>query len=159
MILTVTLDACIEKLYNITELNIGVENVAKKCTYDVGGKGIYISKLLTIVGEDVKATGFLGGHSGKIISEELKKWGIKEEFIEVSAENQINVNLINELKNEITKITEPAGCITLNNQESLILKYTSLLDNCTAVVISGNIPKGADCTLIQIMIQMAKEKK
>ena len=65
MILTVTLNAAIDKRYVVENYQVGEVNRVMECAYVAGGKGLTVSKTATIAGADVLATGFVGGHAGE----------------------------------------------------------------------------------------------
>ena len=64
MILTVTLNAAIDKRYVVEGYQVGEVNRVKECAYTPGGKGLNVSKPASIAGAEVVATGFVGGHAG-----------------------------------------------------------------------------------------------
>lgn len=84
MILTVTLNASIDKLYVVESLNVGSVMRVKECFSTAGGKGINVSKVAKLLGEDVLATGFIGGYAGEFIRDRIIKAGIEESFIKVA---------------------------------------------------------------------------
>lgn len=86
MILTVTLNAAIDKRYVVENFRLGEVNRVKECAYTPGGKGLNVSKPAAIAGEEVVATGFVGGHAGNYIEEALKPFGIQSEFYHLEAE-------------------------------------------------------------------------
>ena len=59
MILTVTLNAAIDKRYVVEDFKIGEVNRVKECEYTPGGKGLNVSKPASIAGAKVVATGFV----------------------------------------------------------------------------------------------------
>ena len=71
MILTVTLNAAIDKRYVVKEFQVGEVNRVAECTYTPGGKGLNVSKPASIAGAEVVATGFAGGHAGNYIVDSL----------------------------------------------------------------------------------------
>ena len=73
MILTVTLNAAIDKRYVVNNFKTGEVNRVKECTYVPGGKGLNVSKPASIYGAEVIATGFVGGYAGAYIENALKK--------------------------------------------------------------------------------------
>ena len=85
MILTVTLNAAIDKRYVVENFRLGEVNRVKECAYTPGGKGLNVSKPAAIAGEEVVATGFVGGHAGNYIEEALKPFGIQSEFYHLEA--------------------------------------------------------------------------
>ena len=64
MILTVTLNAAIDKRYVVDDFKVGEVNRVRECTYVPGGKGLNVSKPASIYGAEVVATGFVGGDQG-----------------------------------------------------------------------------------------------
>ena len=58
MILTVTLNASIDKRYVVEGAAMGEVNRVKECTYTPGGKGLNVSKPASIAGAKVVATGY-----------------------------------------------------------------------------------------------------
>ena len=64
MILTVTLNAAIDKRYVVEDFKSGAVFRIKECSYSAGGKGLNVARVASIAGEDVLATGFVGGHAG-----------------------------------------------------------------------------------------------
>ena len=61
MILTVTLNAAIDKRYVVDDFKAGEVNRVRECSYVPGGKGLNVSKPASIYGAEVVATGFVGG--------------------------------------------------------------------------------------------------
>ena len=88
MILTVTLNAAIDKRYVVNNFKTGEVNRVKECTYVPGGKGLNVSKPASIYGAEVTATGFVGGYAGAYIENALKPFGIKSAFYHVAAESR-----------------------------------------------------------------------
>ena len=96
MILTVTLNAAIDKRYVVENFRLGEVNRVKECAYTPGGKGLNVSKPAAIAGEEVVATGFVGGHAGNYIEEALKPFGIQSEFYHLEAESRSCINIWDE---------------------------------------------------------------
>ena len=86
MILTVTLNAAIDKRYVVEEFKEGEVNRVKECAYVPGGKGLNVSKPAAVAGASVVATGFVGGHAGNYIEESLADYHVKGDFYHLKAE-------------------------------------------------------------------------
>ena len=69
MIVTVTMNPAIDKTVEIGRLIPGGLNRIKKAEADAGGKGINVSKTIRELGGVSIATGFLGGSTGKAVTE------------------------------------------------------------------------------------------
>lgn len=158
MILTVTLNAAIDKRYVVESLQPGSVSRVKECTYSAGGKGLNVSRVAAITGEDVTATGFAGGHAGNYIIEALDGLNIKSDFVHISGESRSCINIYDETNRTQTELLEPGVFITDANEEDMLKKYIKLIDTCSVVAISGSVPKGMDSSLYQKMISIAKEQ-
>lgn len=112
MILTVTLNAAIDKRYVVENFQVGEVNRVKECSYVPGGKGLNVSKPASIYGAEVVATGFVGGHAGNYIEDALKPFGIKSEFYHVDAESRSCINIWDETNHVQTEFLEPGFTLT-----------------------------------------------
>lgn len=156
MILTVTANAAIDKRYVVEGFGVGNVNRVKSCTATAGGKGLNVSRVAHLAGEQVTATGFLGGHAGAFIDEHVKSEGIQSEFVWCNDESRTCINIWDEVKQEQTEFLEPGFTLTEYELEKMRNKFRKLLESCDLVTISGSMPKGADARLYQEMIRDAK---
>lgn len=157
MILTVTLNAAIDKRYVINDMHIGEVNRACECTYFAGGKGLNVSRTAIIAGAEVTATGFVGGYAGDFILEEIGKIGVHPEFIRVNGESRSCINIYDSKNKTQTEILEPGVLINEDDIEKFYNKYDELIKECSVVVISGSVPKGVGCDVYPLLIKKAKD--
>jgi len=157
MILTVTLNASIDKRYVVDDFRPGTVCRVKECTYSAGGKGLNVSRVATIAGEEVVATGFVGGHAGNYIVEELKKQNIRSDFVYVNGESRSCINIYDRTSHTQTEFLEPGVCVTEADIKAMLLKYMDLIRKCSLVVISGSVPIGVGSSLYKDMIRIARE--
>ena len=158
MILTVTANAAIDKRYVVEGFGVGNVNRVKSCVANAGGKGINVSRVASIAGEKVTATGFLGGHAGKFISEHVQEYGIKSEFVWCNGESRTCINIWDEKEKKQTEFLEPGFSVTEDDCNALLEKFSLLLKECRVVTISGSAPKGAGSGLYRKMIEKAREE-
>jgi tagatose 6-phosphate kinase len=157
MILTVTLNASIDKRYVVDNFQPGSVYRVKECTYSAGGKGLNVSRVAAIAGEEVLATGFVGGHAGNYIEEELMGQDIKSDFVHVNGESRSCINIYDEANHTQTEFLEPGVYLTEEDKQAMICKYTELIQDCSLAVISGSVPRGADSSIYQEMIKIARQ--
>ena len=157
MILTVTLNAAIDKRYVVDHVQIGKVNRVKECTYSAGGKGLNVSRVAAIAGEKVTATGFVGGHAGEFIVEAIEGQKIKSDFVKISGESRSCINIYDETTHTQTEFLEPGVFVTEIDKEEMLRKYIDLVKQCSVVTISGSVPKGVDSSLYNIMIKIARQ--
>ncbi|MEI6579518.1 MAG: 1-phosphofructokinase [Eubacteriales bacterium] len=157
MILTVTLNPTVDKSYYIEKLIPGdvIRVIEKKET--AGGKGINVAKIAKLLGDNVVATGFLGGRSGEYINTFLIKAGIVSNFVMLDEETRTCVNVNDYEFNHQTVLLEAGSFVNSAKQEEFVLHFTSLLDCCKAVVLGGSLPPGIDNTFYPTLINLAKK--
>ena len=83
MIVTVTMNPAIDKTVEIGEFQYGGLNRIQKVEYDAGGKGINVSTVLTNLGIENTALGFIAGFTGTEIERLCIEKGIYCNFITV----------------------------------------------------------------------------
>jgi len=156
MILTVTLNAAIDKRYVVDGFLQGEVNRVKECTYVPGGKGLNVSKPAAIAGAKVTATGFVGGHAGNFIEEALAPFGIESRFYHVAAESRSCINIWDEKTETQTEFLEPGFTLTDADLTGFLTLFQTLLTDADVVTMSGSVPKGLDGTAYQKLIALCK---
>lgn len=157
MILTVTLNAAIDKRYVVEEFKTGEVNRVKECTYTPGGKGLNVSKPLAIAGAEVVATGFVGGHAGNYIEEELTPFGIKSAFFHMKAESRSCINIWDEKNQMQTEFLEPGFTVEQEDFERFQKQFSQLVERADVVAMSGSVPKGLNSTAYQRLVKICKD--
>lgn len=157
MILTVTLNASIDKRYVVEAFRRGEVNRVKECSYTPGGKGLNVSKPLAIAGADVVATGFVGGHAGRYIEEALASFGIRSAFYHVEQESRSCINIWDEARREQTEFLEPGFTVPEADFKGFLEQYEELVKGAEVAVLSGSVPKGPGGGAYRELIAIAKK--
>lgn len=157
MILTVTLNAAIDKRYVVEGYKVGEVNRVKECAYTPGGKGLNVSKPAAIYGAEVVATGFVGGHAGHYIEDALKPFGIKSEFYHMESESRSCINIWDEVNQVQTEFLEPGFTVTEEDFQGFVEKFKGLVAQADVVAMSGSVPKGLDGTAYQKLVRIVKD--
>ncbi len=157
MILTVTLNAAIDKRYVVEDFKVGEVNRVKECAYTPGGKGLNVSKPAAIAGARVVATGFVGGHAGAYIEDALKPFGVESAFYHMPQESRSCINIWDEVHQIQTEFLEPGFVVTAEDFEGFLDKFKDLVKEADVVTMSGSVPKGLDGSAYQRMVAMVKE--
>lgn len=157
MILTVTLNAAIDKRYVVDNFQVGEVNRVKECAYYPGGKGLNVSKPAAIYGAQVTATGFVGGHAGSYIEESLAPFGITGDFYHVAAESRSCINIWDEKNHVQTEFLEPGFTLTEEDFAGFEAKFRELVKKADVVAMSGSVPRGLDETAYPRLIRIVKE--
>lgn len=121
-------------------------------TFDVGGKGINVSKVLKNLGLDSLATGLMGrDNSGPFINE-LERLGIAHDFIMI--EGKIRTNTKRIIGSELYEENEKGPDVS----EESVKELFELLNRFHGdiVVISGSAPKNVSPDLYEKMVSLLK---
>lgn len=157
MILTVTLNPAIDKVYSIDDFIVGKVFRPKKMTTTAGGKGVNVTRVLSLVGEEVTATGFIGGSNGKYIKNELEKLKVKSEFSNIYGDTRICVNITDEKNIMSTEILEKGPLVSEAEIESFLTKYKNLVKSSSVITASGSLPWGVPIDFYRKLIKISKD--
>ena len=123
MIYTLTLNPSLDYVAETDSFNIGKTNRTKNEYFVAGGKGINVSLLLSRLGLDTTALGFIGGFTGEELERQLKKENINCDFQQVQGNTRINVKLKGE---EITEFNASGISLDQDKINALIDKIKTL---------------------------------
>ncbi len=155
--MTITLNASVDTYYRLEALTIGAITRTANPVRTAGGKGLNVARVLKQLGIDVTATGFVGGRNGDFIRAELRKAGIKDEFIEIEGETRQCLAFMDRLKNQ-TEILEEGPLISEEEQFLFKKEVGPLLERSEVVSISGSLPKGTSPEMYQWIIEEARKR-
>jgi 1-phosphofructokinase family hexose kinase len=159
MIITITLNPAFDHLLFLPEASLGKVNRAPLTIRMPGGKGINVASALAILGEEVVATGFLGGQGSRMFEESLRKLGVTTSFIYIDQEIRTDFYLIEEKKNRQTLVIEKGSPIQLRYLNSFKANFERLLSSAKLIEIGGSLPKGVAPNFIKELILSANKKK
>ena len=144
MILTVTLNAAVDRTYRCDGFRLDVVNRPQESWIVAGGKGINVARVVTRLGGEAVATGFLGGHNGDIIADSLREEGIRNEFVRTAGESRTCIAAVDHLRRSQTEINEIGPTISVEELSALKQRLSGLLAEArpTMAVFSGSIPLG-----------------
>src|SRR4051794_12720628 len=106
MILTVTLNAAIDRTLAVPNFHVGRRHRAVEQTAVAGGKGVNVARALKSLGRPVLATGTAGGGTGGRIIELLDDEGIANDFVRIPEEARMSTPGIDPTDGGTTEINE-----------------------------------------------------
>lgn len=154
MIYTVTINPSIDYIVQLPELHLGLVN---RMAYDnklPGGKGINVSRILRELGHDSVAWGFMGGFTGRFITDALEKDGLKTDFTPVAADTRINVKIKAE---EETEINGKGPAVTPAEIATFKEKFAHLTAD-DVVIFAGSLVPNLDDDFYFELIKIIQEK-
>ena len=111
-----------------------------KCKNSAGGKGLNVSRIVQMCGEDVLATGLVGGYNGQYLEHLLQMDGIAYDFGHVAGETRSCLNILDE-KYGSTEYLEPGFTVSLEELEQYLDKYKKIVESSSVIVLSGQRAK------------------
>lgn len=153
MIYTVTLNPSIDYIVRLDKVNLGSVNRMDSDDKFAGGKGINVSRVLKRLGIENTATGFIGGFTGKFITDNLISEGIASNFVEVDQDTRINVKIKADAE---TEINGPGPEISTEKLAEL-KEILSSLSPADTVVFAGSSPKNLGNVVYKELIGLTRK--
>jgi 1-phosphofructokinase family hexose kinase len=153
MIITVTLNAAIDKTLAVPNFRLGRRHRAVEQTAMAGGKGVNVARALRGLGQPVIATGIAGGPTGTRIVEHLTEEGILNDFVRIREESRTSTAVIDPTSGEQTEINERGPNVSDGELELFVDKLLYLAKGAAVCVFAGSLPRGVDAGLYGRLIQ------
>ena len=144
MIITVTLNAAIDKTLAVPNFRLGRRHRAVEQTAMAGGKGVNVARALRALGQPVIATGVAGGPTGTRIVEHLTEEGILNDFVRIREESRTSTAVVDPTTGEQTEINEHGPHVTEGELELFVDKLLYLAKGAAVCVFSGSLPRGVE---------------
>ncbi|MDR1136785.1 MAG: PfkB family carbohydrate kinase [Synergistaceae bacterium] len=158
MIITITPNPAMDESYVTDEFSIGHWYRAKSVLRSPGGRGINVSIILKQLGYDSVSMGFLAGHVGEYIRDDLLSRGITTNFINIKGENRTNTFIRDSHEGPETAVTEEGPEITPDALKRFFWQLEHLLPRATAVHMGGSLLPGLPETFFRDTIDIVKKK-
>ena len=141
MVYTITFNPAMDYVMKTEKFVSGQVNRSTSEYLVAGGKGINVSVVLSELGVENTALGFVAGFTGIEIERLLSEQKIRTDFVKLEKGNsRINVKIKAETE---TELNAKGPEINENDIEKLFEKLEKVNEN-DFVVLSGSVPKGVD---------------
>jgi 1-phosphofructokinase family hexose kinase len=143
VILTVTLNAAIDRTVAVPNFRLARRHRAVESRTVAGGKGINVARALTRLGRPVIAAGFVGGPTGTRVLEQLREESVLTDFTRIAAETRINLAVIDPTSGDQTEINERGPAVSPEEVKRLFERIGYLSSGAKICVLAGSLPPGA----------------
>jgi 1-phosphofructokinase family hexose kinase len=157
MILTVTLNAAIDRTVAVPNFRLGHRHRAVESRTVAGGKGINVARALRLLGRPVIATGFAGGPTGSRMLEQLRREAILTDFTWIAGETRVNMAVVDPTSGEQTEINERGPAVSAEEVERFVERLRYLADGARICVLAGTLPPGAGAELYARLVGDLRE--
>jgi 1-phosphofructokinase len=152
-VVTVTLNAAIDRLIEAAGLHIGGHIKGKLIRRVAAGKGINVSRALAHLDFKSVATGFIGKADEALYKEELSRLGVADRLVVIPGHTRENITLIDPTTGVETHIRDAGLAIGPGDLERLSATLSSLASGACVMVFSGSLPPGLAATEVRTVIE------
>jgi 1-phosphofructokinase family hexose kinase len=144
MIITVTLNAALDKTLEVPNFTPGRRHRTVDQTTMPGGKGVNIARALKRLGQPVIATGLAGGATGSRIMDGLGDEAILNGFVRIREESRTNTAVLDPTTGMHTEINERGPAVTAMELELFRDKLKYLAKGASICVFAGSLPRAME---------------
>ena len=164
-VLCITLNPAIDMTITLENLTLGAVNRASDSQLTAAGKGLNVAHILSELGVNAMASGFLGSENDGIFNHLFEQHAdfksvegvgrMTDGFVRVSGGTRTNIKLVD--NGRTTDINGKGFVVNVQDKQSLFAKLPSLVRLADAVLVAGSLPQGFDVadfdTLLTLLTQ------
>lgn len=155
MIYTLTFNPSLDYVVKVDEFKLGETNRSSYEELFAGGKGINVSTILTALGYENTALGFVAGFTGNEIEKRISNAGLRSDFIHLKdGLSRINVKLKSGKETEINAI----GPKISNEELHALYEKINCLTKGDWLILAGSIPSTLPDNTYEILMEKVEEK-
>jgi 1-phosphofructokinase/tagatose 6-phosphate kinase len=158
MIITVTLNAALDKTLEVPNFRVGRRHRSVEQTTMPGGKGVNIARALKRLGAPVIATGLAGGATGNMIVDALNGEAILNGFVRIREESRTNTAVLDPTTGVHTEINERGPAVSAHDLELFRDKLLYLAKGASMCVFAGSLPRGVPADVYAGLIRELKKQ-
>lgn len=139
MILCVGAAPTVQRSMVFAKFTVDEVNRALEVKQNASGKSVNVARVLMTLGQDVLATGFLGGDSGHFMRRQLDAERMPHQFIEVPAPTRTCTTVTDRAAGTTTELVEEAAPVPAEHWNTLLALIERQLPHAQAMVLSGTL--------------------
>ena len=140
MILTVTLNPCIDKTLYVRRLPANTLVRTSKVELVTGGKGMNAARVLKALGAPVRAFALVGGETGKLYERLVREEGIPLTCAWIDVPTRTQITFRKERGGAWVGVLEEAGMVPNTEIDSIRDKAIAALKGAKYVLLGGSVP-------------------
>ncbi|MHB8656712.1 MAG: 1-phosphofructokinase family hexose kinase [Solirubrobacteraceae bacterium] len=153
MIITVTLNAALDKTLEVPSFTPGRRHRTVDQQTMPGGKGVNIARAIKRLGQPVIATGLVGGATGNRIIDTLGDEAILNAFVRIHEESRTNTAVLDPTTGLQTEINERGPSVSSHELELFHEKLLYLAKGASICVFAGSLPRGVEPEIYATLIR------
>lgn len=157
MILTVTMNPSVDLSYKLDDFILDRVNRISNVNKTPGGKGLNVTRVVSLTGNEVLATGVIGGKLGEYVIEKMEDKNIESDFYRINGETRNCIAILH--NGNQTEILESGPTLTDEECENFLSHFKKILSerDISILSISGSLPSGCTADIYKEMISIANK--
>ncbi|MCX7826340.1 MAG: 1-phosphofructokinase family hexose kinase [Verrucomicrobiae bacterium] len=158
MILTLTLNPCIDLEVEVRRLVRDDINRIVARHREAAGKGINVSRVVQALGGRTLAIAPIGGHMGMDFLNRFTKTRIRAKLVPIAGETRVNINIHEPHGRAHTRLNAPGPRLTARELHQVIDAVDRNLPRTAVLVLSGSLPPGVPADTYAEIIRLANRR-
>src|SRR5215468_3296035 len=142
MILVVALNPALDVTHHVPGVDWAGVNRPAVTRAQAGGKGLNVARILRAIGAEVKVIGFAGGITGERVVSALGVLRVPASFTRIRGETRQTFAVVDTVRGGTALFNEPGPPVGHDEYAAFCVMYEKALAGCSAVVLSGSLPRG-----------------
>jgi 1-phosphofructokinase family hexose kinase len=122
-------------------------NRCRAITGSVAGKGPNVAHAVAVLGARAIVVGFIGGHTGKLATADLRRHGVDCRFVRLPVPTRVCTTILDHSTGQITELVEEAPVPSRPAWQQFHRQFKALLPRADLLTISGTLLPGAPATI------------
>src|SRR5438270_2906414 len=157
MIITVTLNAALDKTLEVPTFTPGRRHRTVDQTTMAGGKGVNVARAIKALGQPVIATGLIGGATGNRILDSLGSEAILNGFVRIREESRTNTAVLDPTTGMHTEINERGPAVSPTELDMFREKLLYLAKGASMCVFAGSLPRAMEPDVYATLIREVRK--
>ena len=158
MILTVTLNPCVDRTIEIEKFLYGGTNKVLRTQEDISGKGINVSLALQNLGIQNKAAGFSYQEDEEKLKRFFKEIHCPHTLYSVPGALRVNVKIFDTEKRVMSEFNDKGKEVTEQDVAGFLTLLEKEWNETDILVVDGSVPPGVPRSIYRDLIQKANDK-
>lgn len=159
MFLTITPNLALDRTLVVHQFETGGVFRAAQVSPVAGGKGINVARALSTLGARALCLGFIGGHTGRWVSELALHEGLDCAWTPIEGETRTCISIVNpDVGGETTQINEPGPHTSASDWANLTEDALTYAVDSQATAFCGSLPPSSDPVAVRdCLSRLARE--
>jgi tagatose 6-phosphate kinase len=142
VILVVALNPALDVTHEVPGVDWAGVNRPVVVRVRAGGKGLNVARTLRAIGAEVRVIGFAGGITGEQVLSALAELRVPASFTPIGGDTRRTFAVVDTARGDAALFNEPGPTVGPDEYAGFCVMYEKALAGCSAVVLSGSLPRG-----------------